>query len=67
MRCRMSNPRNFKVRIYPTFMIDINDYLDLFPGENSSEKFVDIELDEILLSSIPNIWIRQSYVQGYDC
>ena len=63
----MMNPRNLKVRSYPTFTIDLNEDLAVLPEEKASEKFVDIELDEILLNSIPNIWIRQSYVQGYDC
>ena len=48
-------------------MIDINEYLAVLPGEKASEKFVDIELDETLLNRIPNIWIRQSYMHGYDC
>ena len=48
-------------------MIDINEYLAVLPGEKASDKFVDIELDGFFLNSIPNICIRQSYVQGCDC
>ena len=27
----------------------------------------EIEINEILLNSIPNIWIKLVYVKGFDC
>ena len=54
----------FKVRCYVVCIIDINHYLDVFPWEKARDKFCEMELNEILLSSMPNSWSRQEYVQG---
>ena len=37
------------------------------PGAKSSDKIGEIEINEILLNSIPNIWIKLVYVKGFDC
>ena len=39
----------------------------MFPGSKASDNICEMELDEILFHSMPNIWIRQAYVQGFDC
>ena len=44
-----------------------NDDLVVFPGEKISDKICVMELNEILLNSMYNRWIKQSYVQGFDC
>ena len=59
--------RSLKVRSYAARLIDLNEYLASFPGENLSDKIGVTELNEILLSSISNIWYKQAYVQGFDC
>ena len=41
----MRNPRGLKVRCYASCVIDINEYLDVFPGDNSSQK--KFETDEM--------------------
>ena len=48
-------------------MIDINEYLSVFPGENPIEKIGKTELNKIILNSIPNVWGRQVYMQGFYC
>ena len=48
-------------------MIDINECLSVLPGAKASDKIFETELNEILLNSMPNIWIRQAYVQGFYC
>ena len=48
-------------------MIGINDYLHVFPGTKDIDIFCETELNEILFNSMPNIWIRQVYVQGFYC
>ena len=39
----------------------------MFYGENINDNCFEMELNEILLNSIPNIWSRQEYVQIFDC
>ena len=39
----------------------------MFPREKVSGKVFETELNEILLNSMPNRWIRQAYVQEFDC
>ena len=48
-------------------MIDLDQYLSVLSGEKASDCFCETELDEILLDSTTNIWIRQAYVKGFDC
>ena len=48
-------------------MIDINEYLDVFYGAKASNKICEMESNEILLNSMPKIWSRQTYVQGFYC
>ena len=48
-------------------MVYINEYLNVLlvvkAGYNIGEK----ELNEILLNSMPNVWIKQACVQGFYC
>ena len=62
----MRNPRGLKVRRYAAFLIDLNEYLDVFPGEKSSDFFVK-DINEILLNININICIKQEYMQVFDC
>ena len=48
-------------------MNDIKLYLSVFPGETPSDNICKTELNGILLNIMPNICIRQAYVQGFDC
>ena len=50
MRHKTRKPHSFKLRHYPTRMIDQNDYLYVFPGEKASENICDTELNEVLLT-----------------
>ena len=56
-----------KVRCYAACLIDINENLATFPGEKASDNIDGMELNEILLNSIPNGWSNQAYVQGFYC
>ena len=40
MRRRTRKPRGLKVRLYAARLININDYLDSFPGATLSEKWI---------------------------
>ena len=57
----------FKKILYSACLIDLNKYLAVLLGENISDKICVTELSEIMLNSMPNRWIKQSYVQVFDC
>ena len=63
----ISNPRGLKLRRYSDRLIYINKYLDVLPGTKASEKNCVTELNEKNLNSMPNIWIKRSNVQVFDC
>ena len=46
-------------------MIAINDYLPVLPEEKTSDLFFVLELNEMFLNSMPNIWSKLAYVQGF--
>ena len=46
-------------------LIDLNEFLPSFPGSTPTHKICMTELNEILLNSMPNSWIKQAYVQGF--
>ena len=56
-----------KVRHYVARLIDLNEYLASFPGATMTDTIFVTELNEILLNSMPNIWSKQAYVQGFNC
>ena len=49
------------------WLVDLNEYLAVFPGAKISDKMFMTELNEILLNSIPNSWNNQAYVKEFDC
>ena len=67
MRRRMRKMRILNVRRYAARLIDLNKYLDSFPGGKLSGKLGVTELNELFLNSMPNTWIMQAYVQGFYC
>ena len=67
MRHGMWKPRGLKVICYANCRIDINNYLAVLPGSKASGKIYDTELNEIMLNSMPNSWIRKACVQGFYC
>ena len=67
MRRGMRNPRGLNIRLYAAHMIGLNKYLSIFPWAKANEKMYETDLNEILLKSMPNRWIRHAYVQWFDC
>ena len=67
MRHRIKKPRELKLRCYIDRMIDINEYLSAFTLAKESNKIVDMEQNKIILNSMPNVWSKQAYVQGFHC
>ena len=67
MRRGIKKPRGIKVIQYAERLIDFNEYLALFPGDNLYDKIGGAELNEILFNRMPNNWSKQAYVQGFYC
>ena len=67
MRRGMRKLRRLKVKLFSACLIDLNKYLDFFPGAMLSDKIGLTELNEIFLDSITNSWIKQAYVQVFYC
>ena len=59
--------RSLKVRRYAVRLVDFNEYMASFPWDTMAGKIVATELNEIILNSLPNIWYKQAYLQGFDC
>ena len=58
MRRIIRKPRGLKVRRYMARLIDLNEYLAVFPGGNMSENNWTTELYKNLLNSTPRSWIK---------
>ena len=54
MRLGMMNKRVLKVRLYAARLIGLNEYLDSVPGAKLTEKIGIVEINKILLNSMPN-------------
>ena len=67
MRRRIEKPRGLEVRRQSDHKIDLHNYLSVLSGSKEGDKICETELNGILLNCMPNIWIRQAYVQGFDC
>ena len=67
MRHGRKKTRSLRVRRYAARLIDLNEYLESFPGATLANKISETELNEIILNSIPNSWYKQAYAQGFDC
>ena len=47
-------------------LTEINNFLNLFPGLDTTKKVTPEELNEILLHTVTNGWAKQDYLQGCD-
>ena len=57
--CRgMRNPYGLKLRRYADHLIELNEYLTLFPEAKLTAKIGVTELNVILLNSMPNSWSK---------
>ena len=63
----MRNPHELRVRRYTDCLIELNEYLELLPGEKTIWKIGTADLNDIVLNSMPSSWSNQAYMQGFDC
>ena len=50
---------------YEVHMVELNGYLDIFMGSDVGPKNCGVELNEILLHSIPNFWGEKYFIQVF--
>ena len=67
IRCVTRKLHGLKVRCHSSSLVVLNEYLVVLPGKKISDNIYVTEINKILLNSMPNIWIKQAYVQGSDC
>ena len=67
MRHGMRKTSFLKVRCFAASMIYLKDYLAVFSEEKESDQNCEMEFNGTLLNSMHNNFIRQAYVQGFDC
>ena len=66
MRCAMCKPQILSFKRFAARLTEINNYLQLFPGPIEAKKMASEYLNKILLHAIPNFWLKQSDIQGWD-
>ena len=57
--------RGLKLRRYAARLIDLNEYLEYFPGSTMADKIDITKLNENLSNSMHNRLSKQAYVQGF--
>ena len=65
MRRKMKKTRSLKVRHYAACLIDMNEYLDSFPGATLADKIYVTGFNDIVLNRMPSSWSKQAYVRGF--
>ena len=66
MRCYMHELISLKIRRYLVILTELNENLGVFPGSKDSNKMGEEDLNNILIQSIHNHWIKQAYLQGFE-
>ena len=61
----MKKTRSLKVRHYAACLIDMNEYLDSFPGATLADKIYVTGFNDIVLNRMPSSWSKQAYVRGF--
>ena len=66
MRRKMRKPRDMSFKRSAERLMEIDNFLPLFPGSDPTKKTPPEELNDKFLHAAPNGWERQSYLQGWD-
>ena len=67
MKLGMRKSQKVKLRLYADNIVDLNEYLNVFPGGKASVEIGEMELNKIIFSSMSNICSNQACVQGFYC
>jgi hypothetical protein len=66
MRRYMRKPRDMRMRVFRSRVVELNNYLDRFPAGFEDQKLDDEEVLDILEFATPNGWQREMVRQGFD-
>ena len=62
----MRKPRGLPFKRFAARLADLNNYLLLFPVYSADKKMPPEYLNDILLHTVPGVWSKQAYLQGWD-
>ena len=65
MRRAIRKPQITTFKRFAERLTEMNNFLPLFPGSESSKKMEMEDLNDILLHAVPTGWAKQSYLQGW--
>ena len=66
MRRGMRKPWELHLKRFNAWLIELNNYLILFPTSRSPKKIPSKELNKIPLHDVPNRWATKACIQGWD-
>jgi hypothetical protein len=66
MRRFLRKPRDMKTRIFMGRLIELNDYLELFPDFQDNQKLAQDEIMDIAEYGVPNTWQKTMVLQGFN-
>ena len=58
----MHKPHDIFFKRFAAWLTEINNFLSLFPGSDSTNKMPSEELNEILLNDVPSGLAKQAYL-----
>ena len=62
----MRKNRDLLFKRFATRLTELNNYLPFFPGLSAAKVMDSKEPKEIILHAVPNSWVKQTYIQGWD-
>ena len=65
MRHIIRKPRDMSFNRFTAQQTEINKFLPVFPGSDTTKKIPAEELNEIFLHAVSNSWAKQSYLQEW--
>ena len=62
----MRNTYTLEISLYDLWLVNLNDYLTAFLVLDATNSMGNGELKKNLFHSMPNIWAKQVFLQGFD-
>ena len=66
MRRPMRKLCSLNIRHYAEHLTELNKHLWFFLGSDNYNNMGEAEINKIIIYSMPNIWIKQDYLQGFE-
>ena len=65
VRRTMSKPWDLLFKRFAAWLMELNDYLPIFPELSDTNKIPPKEINKIILHAVPHGWAKQYYLQGW--